>query len=97
MTAPIAITVTRHKCPHCPRSRAKKAAIVEHIGRCWNNPDNRACRTCANFEPAVAGGCYGDPQCNCPDSPQNCTAGVDLPDFGGDMVTGCPMWKAVNQ
>ncbi len=97
MTAPIAITVKRFKCPHCPRSRAKKSATVAHIGRCWDNPANRACRTCANFEPAEAGGCVGDRQCNCPDTPQDCAAGVELPDFGGDMVTGCPLWKAAEK
>lgn len=93
---PIPVLVRRYKCPHCSRSRAKKSATIAHIARCWDNPANRACRTCANYEPPESGGCYGDPQCNCPDDiPQGCAAGVVLPDFGGDMVTGCPEWKAV--
>lgn len=91
---PIPVMVRRYGCPHCGRRRASKKATVEHIGRCWVNPDTQACKTCANYEPAVAGGCPGDPYCNCPDTPQNCTAGVDLPDFGGAMVTGCPKWTA---
>jgi hypothetical protein len=96
VTAPIVLTVKRYKCPHCPRARAKKSATVAHIGRCWNNPDVRACRTCANFDPNP---CCGMPdlyQCYTPMCPTpSCAAGVELPE-GGAMVTGCPAWKATD-
>lgn len=95
-TDPIPVRVTRYRCPHCARSHSARRRAVEHIGRCWFDPDNRTCKTCANYEPPESGGCFGDPQCNCPDTPQNCTAGVDLPDFGGEMVTGCEKWESTS-
>ncbi len=49
MSAPIPITVRRHKCPHCPKSYANKQPAVAHIGRCWYNPAARGCKTCKHF------------------------------------------------
>lgn len=94
MSQPVLIVVKRWKCPHCSRSRSRQSATAEHITRCWFNPDNQTCKTCVNFQPAISGGCYGDPQCNCPDQPQQCFAGIELPEVGGDMVTGCPKWRS---
>lgn len=51
MTQPIPFTVTRYRCPTCPRTGSSRARITEHIGRCWTNPDARGCKTCKHFEP----------------------------------------------
>ncbi|MFD0035564.1 hypothetical protein ACFVJK_46825 [Streptomyces sp. NPDC127172] len=89
----IPVTVVRHKCPHCSRSWAKQPAAEAHIARCWKNPDVRACKTCRRFQPYEAGGCWGDPQCNCPDSPEWCAAGVSLED---GLAVDCPLWRALS-
>lgn len=90
MTAePVALRVTRWKCPFCTRARASKAATVEHIGRCWSNPEVRSCKTCRHYE--VTGGfCDGDPMCNCPPAEEICHAGIRLT---GDVEVGCPAWQ----
>lgn len=101
-TGPIPVVVRRYDCPHCGRyRRAKKQTVAVHIGRCWDNPETRACRTCANLEPAT---CCGMPdlyQCYTPMCPESdtCAAGVDLFNPDGPlratrMVTGCPQWVA---
>lgn len=82
---PIAIRVVRHACPFCRRSRSKRQATVEHIGRCWLNPDNRTCKTCANFLPAES-----EPEVGY-HAPEDCAAGVPL---GPDVVTNCERWEA---
>ncbi|MEV6404000.1 hypothetical protein AB0M58_13780 [Streptomyces bobili] len=84
----IPVVVTRFRCPHCPASRAKKSAAEAHVARCWHNPAVRACKTCVHYEPAVPGGCWGDPYCNCPDTPESCALGIAVP-----MVTDCPQWQ----
>ncbi|MFK0182021.1 hypothetical protein ACIQVR_39425 [Streptomyces xanthochromogenes] len=97
MTAPLGpvlVRVTRYACPHCSRSRSRKAATAAHIDRCWHNPANRTCKTCEHFDP---GGdtCGCEPGCNWgasgPDMP-SCNARVPLPaDF--TPVTNCPEWS----
>lgn len=94
MTAlPLRVLVVRYRCPFCSRSRSKQQATVEHIDRCWSNPDNRACRTCGNY-----GDDWNPPRdvqsgCGCQDGGgPTCDAGVKLP-ADGSMVTGCPKWK----
>lgn len=94
MSGPEPITVKRWRCPFCRRSRSSRKATAEHIGRCWLNPANRTCKTCANYEYAAGGGCDGlGPHFGCNDSSEECTAGVDLPADG--PVTGCPLWRAI--
>lgn len=94
MTAPIQVEVTRFACPFCARSRAKKAATVEHIGRCWLNPDNRMCKTCTHFEEAETyEPCYPGRPCSCQDAPASCREGVDLPEWERMPVAGCPLWE----
>lgn len=63
---PIPFTVTRYRCPTCPRTGSSKARITEHIGRCWTNPEARGCKTCKHFEP------YG------PENADGCAVDVDL-------------------
>lgn len=52
MTSPIPVRVTRYRCPHCPRTASSRARSVEHMARCWRNPEARGCKTCRHFEPA---------------------------------------------
>lgn len=91
---PVTIRVTRYACPHCSRSRAKRQATIEHIGRCWKNPANRTCKTCIHFDPG-GDACGCEPGCNWgssgPEMP-SCAAGRDLPDDYAP-VTNCPKWE----
>jgi hypothetical protein len=75
MTEPIPFTVTRYRCPTCPRTGSSKARITEHMGRCWTNPGARGCKTCKHFEP------YG------PENADGCAQGVDL--TGRRACPGC--------
>lgn len=85
---PIPIVVTRHQCPYCYRTRAKRSAIVEHMQRCWYNPAAKACKTCINYYPGD-NGCEGDPYCNCA-SPESCSVrGIDL---NGTLRVHCDQW-----
>lgn len=53
MTAdPIAVKMTRYKCPHCSRTHSRPVRAREHMARCWFNPEARGCKTCKHFEPA---------------------------------------------
>lgn len=96
MTAvPVAITVVRYRCPFCSRSRAKKAATVEHIARCWNNPAVRGCKTCALHD-RVPGGppCFPGRLCGCNDGRETCDAEVGL---SGGLKTNCPHWQPTRE
>ena len=81
---PITIRVIRHVCPFCSRGRSKRAATVVHIGRCWLNPGNRTCKTCAHFMPAES-----EPEVGY-HVPEDCAAGLTLT---GAVVTGCERWE----
>lgn len=102
MTAPIEITVKRHRCPHCGRSWHARARAVNHMGLCWNNPANRGCKTCKHFAPND-----GDVETGVED-PEHCQLGlplvspcaawcttvcVDCPGRSGP-VTNCELWEA---
>lgn len=90
---PIAVTVIRHRCPHCGQSRAKETAAKAHVARCWQNPDVRACKTCRHFDAgAPAGGCQ-ESRCNCPEVPEGCAVGA-WPDGVAFPVVDCPSWEA---
>lgn len=84
-TVPIALTVTRYRCPFCTRSRAKRVATEQHIARCWHNPEVRACKTCVHYEPPQEG-----PYPEHPGWPEGCAAGVTTP----GIATDCPQWQA---
>ncbi|MFF8422976.1 hypothetical protein [Streptomyces sp. NPDC015680] len=83
VSLPIPVVVTRHQCPHCRTTRAKKAAAAAHIARCWQNPDARACKTCAHFTPADPDGPYPEH----PGWPEQCEAGRSIT---SGLVTACP-------
>ena len=88
-TAPttLVVTVTRHQCPHCRRTWAKRAAAERHVARCWRNPENRSCKTCAHLMPAEEG-----PYPEHPGWPEECSKGRELPDESGVPLTGCSLW-----
>jgi hypothetical protein len=81
---PVQYSVTRFKCPFCGRSRSTRPPIVEHIARCWKNPDAHACLTCQHFErqaPEPEVGFYGMEWCGAQDA-----------ELIQGVVTGCPLW-----
>ncbi|MGJ5895127.1 hypothetical protein ACSCBZ_24705 [Streptomyces niveiscabiei] len=82
---PTPITTTRHQCPHCRRTWAKKAAAATHIARCWCNPDARGCKTCHHLAPAENG-----PYPEHPGWPQDCTADHDITN---SLRANCPSWQ----
>ena len=85
---PAPITVTRHQCPHCRRyTRAKRERVEEHMGRCWQNPAARGCKTCVHFEPADPDGPYPEH----PGWPEGCRH-EDGPELERPIV-GCPLWE----
>jgi hypothetical protein len=93
MTDPIPTTVKRWKCPFCNRHESRKSNAIAHIARCWSNPDNKTCRTCAFFVPAVFDSCGIDTGvgiCTCGSSPEQCDLGIDLPDRA--PVVNCTEW-----
>ncbi|MGW6288859.1 hypothetical protein [Streptomyces sp. NPDC055107] len=85
ITLPIPVVVTRHKCPFCGTTRAKKQAAFAHIGRCWHNPDARSCKTCHHFTPAASDGPYPEH----PGWPEACEDGQDIT---AGLPVGCPQW-----
>lgn len=50
MSAPEKVMMPRYRCVHCRRSWANRATAVQHSQRCWFDPANRACKTCAHFQ-----------------------------------------------
>lgn len=93
MSAPIPVTVRRYQCPHCSRTHGKRPAAIAHMGRCWKNPDNQTCRTCAHLEEVPSGEpCYPGRYCNCNEGWTRCLAGVDLPAGPEFPLVGCPKW-----
>lgn len=85
MTTPVAIRAVRHQCPHCRRTWAHRAAAVAHIVRCWHNPEVRACKTCAHYEPPQEG-----PYPEHPGWPEDCGAGIEA--LASGIVTGCAQY-----
>lgn len=94
MSEPIEFLQRRWKCPHCSRSRARRTATEQHIARCWWNEDNRTCKSCIFFFPAEGARACGTSDCNCPDVPASCDAGVALPDTAALPIVGCEKWRS---
>lgn len=44
------------------------------MARCWHDPANRGCKTCAHFDP----GDYPEPEVGYPGTDERCTVGVGL-------------------
>ncbi|MFD7185525.1 hypothetical protein ACFV90_36885 [Streptomyces sp. NPDC059904] len=83
---PIPVVVTRHQCPFCRITRAKKQAMAAHIARCWTNPAARACKTCVRFEPAEEG-----PYPEHPGFPAGCEAGWPI---DNRLKSDCRDWRS---
>ncbi|WP_405536968.1 hypothetical protein [Streptomyces antimycoticus] len=92
---PIPIVVIRHQCPHCRRTHSKKQAAVEHMGRCWKNPANRGCKTCAwhQEERWSSHQCIPGLDCGCDSWPEACCHS-DGPEPLERPVVRCPLWQA---
>jgi hypothetical protein len=90
VTAPVAVRVTRYQDPWCGRTHSSRKRAVEHMGRCWRNPDARGCLTCRHFEPAIP----GEVETGWPGETEGCAVGVSLagrpecPDCYGGRVGG---------
>lgn len=84
LAQPIACVTTRYRCPWCRRfSRSRKAAVADHMTRCWRNPAVRACVTCAHFsrtEPEPEVGLSGYEYCE--------AQHFEL----AAVQDGCPLW-----
>lgn len=95
VSTPIVATVKRYLCPHCGRSRSKRAATVEHIGRCWHNPENRTCKSCALFRDVPSGDpCFPGHSCRCNEGFVYCLADVELPEVL--PVVECSLWQSIS-
>jgi hypothetical protein len=81
VTEPVKVTVTRWLCPHCRRGRAHKQATVEHIARCWANPERHTCRTCAHQQRD----CVWVPYCELDEDR----------DIVTEPRSDCPLWAAI--
>jgi hypothetical protein len=88
MTTAIRLKVVRFQCPHCHLTRAKKGSTEAHIGRCWNNPAARSCKTCEHYTPADSDGPYPEH----PGWPEQCEEGRKL--LSG-LHVHCPLWAAL--
>ena len=82
MSEPIPLEVTRYICPHCRRGHSKKLACSAHISRCFKNPENRSCKTCAYHERALPDIGYA------PAEPEACARGN-----GEAIPKGCDLWE----
>jgi hypothetical protein len=95
---PIRYTSVRYRCPFCTRNRSRKQTIADHAERCWSNPANRTCRTCAHFEPSHDA-CECKPGCNWGNNgqpnPDSCGEGLDLPDNAPNVQ--CPSWEPTKE
>lgn len=87
---PIPVRVTRYACPSCARTASSKSRAREHMNRCWRDPANRGCKTCAHFS-AAEDACGCEPGCNWGNSGESvrehCARGVDL--TGRPACTRC--------
>ena len=103
MNEPIAIRVTRYRCPTCARSHSTKSRCREHIARCWFNPEARGCKTCRHFEfgyegeeCAVGVSLAGRPECDtCLGLFEDCEAcGGNWPAVKPGPIVHCDKWEA---
>jgi hypothetical protein len=92
------VTVRRWKCTNCSRTHSNKSRAREHIARCWWNDDNRTCKTCIFFYEGAPALVCGTRDCNCPDTPPSCGAGVEFPaELSALPIVGCPKWQTRDQ
>jgi hypothetical protein len=93
---PVAIRVTRYRCPFCLKSASRKTGIRPHIEFCWGNPAKRGCGTCKHYDEG-----YPDTYTE-PGEPACCEKGlpmtVEYRNEDGEprthSVSQCPGWEA---
>ncbi len=88
--APIPVTVRRYRCPYCRHQRARRAAAIAHLQRCWHNPAARACLTCDHYAPPHEKDRINPPEpaaCYAAGSPE------PLPTDERFPLTHCPLWQ----
>lgn len=96
MSEPLKVTVVRFRCPFCPYSASRKAAVAEDLTRCWRNPAVRSCKTCEHFVHGQPGN-YDSPAYD-----EYCAEGRDLHPFidilgvaepNRSLPLNCPKWQ----
>ncbi|MFF8299557.1 hypothetical protein ACF07M_29915 [Streptomyces globisporus] len=94
---PLPLVVIRHQCPHCRRyTRAAPERVQWHMGRCFQNPDARTCKTCTHHqEESIDPGHYCHPgmRCGCNDWDEACTHPDGPEDDYKFPVFDCPLWE----
>ena len=83
MSAPIAIKVTRFVCPYCRRGHSARSVCAGHIGRCFRNPANKACKTCVYYGAATSGDAVT------PGEAESCAW-----ENSDSIPAGCSTWEA---
>lgn len=95
---PVRSVVVRWRCPFCGRSHSDRPRTRTHMARCWQNPDNRSCKTCAFFEFD-----YDEPDVGWVGAGEVCRKGL-IPQVPSetrpDRLTfplHCPSWEASHE
>ena len=89
---PIAVKVTRYRCPFCRRSWSSRKRAADHIGRCWLNPEARGCKTCEHWQAHYWEPIFADTgeRVACYELAEACRADVDI---SAGLRVNCPLWK----
>jgi hypothetical protein len=87
---PIAVKVTRYRCPFCTRGWSSKKRAAEH------DPAKRNCKTCVYHQPFApsASVCLPGALCACDEQPEECLLGEDISD---GLRSGCPLWSSAGE
>lgn len=81
---PMPVVVSRHQCPFCRRfTRAGARQVQDHMGRCWQNPGLRCCKTCIHHQDGSHP--EDDESCRNPDGPE-------WEDYRFPVLH-CPLWE----
>lgn len=81
---PMPVVVSRHQCPFCRRhTRADLRAVQDHMGRCWQNPQLRCCKTCVHHQDGSH-----------PEDDESCrhADGPEWEDYRFPVLH-CPLWR----
>ena len=94
MSEPSRFETVRWQCPHCRRTWAHWKAADDHVGHCWRNPDNRACRTCRFHQQADQGWMERPVKeaCLAPEPPEG--GCFPDPEQRTNLRMRCPAWEA---
>ena len=81
---PMPVIVSRHQCPFCRRyTRADVRQVQDHMGRCWQNPALRCCKTCTHHQDGSH-----------PEDDESCrhADGPEWEDYRFPVLH-CPLWQ----